>query len=436
VQPAQFVGWFRSAAPYIHAFRGRTFVVAFGGEVVADGTFVGLTHDLNLLASLGVRLVLVHGARPQIEAQLAQRGTRPRFVDGVRVTDEATMQSVKQANGQLRVEIEALLSMGLPNSPMANAEIRVAGGNFVTARPRGVMQGVDMQYTGEVRRIHADAIRQRLDNGELVLLSPLGYSPTGEIFNLTMEDVAAEAAIALRADKLLFLVEQSGVQDEAGVLLRELTVSAAEQVLHARSDLPEDARLYLPAAIRASRGAVPRVHLLSRHLDGALLLELFTHDGVGTMVTRDPLEQLREARIEDVGGLLQLIEPLEADGTLVKRSRELLEVEIGRFSLLEHDQHIVGCAALYPFDAEGAAELACLAVHPDYRNAGAGDRLLRHLEGRARQAGIARLFVLTTRAGHWFVERGFEQRDVTDLPAQRQALYNYQRRSQVFLKRL
>jgi amino-acid N-acetyltransferase len=436
VTPDQFVHWFRSAAPYIHAFRGRTFVVAFGGEVVADGKFVGLTHDLNLLASLGVRLVLVHGARPQIEGQLAQRGTRPRFVGGVRVTDETTMHSVKQASGQLRVEIEALLSMGLPNSPMANAEIRVAGGNFVTARPRGVVDGVDLQYTGEVRRIHAEAIRHRLDAGDLVLLSPLGYSPTGEIFNLTMEDVAAQTAIALRADKLIFLIEQAGVQDASGGLLRELTVSEAESALRTRADLPEDARLYLPAAIKACRAAVPRVHLLSRHVDGAILLELFTHDGVGTMVARDPLERLREAGIEDVGGVLGLIEPLEADGTLVKRSRELLEMEIGRFILLEHDELIVGCAALYPFSTERAAELACLAVHPEYRNAGAGDRLLRHIEGKARQAGVERLFVLTTRAGHWFIERGFEQRDVSALPEQRQALYNYQRRSQVFVKEL
>jgi amino-acid N-acetyltransferase len=436
VTPDQFVHWFRSAAPYIHAFRGRTFVVAFGGEVVADGKFVGLTHDLNLLASLGVRLVLVHGARPQIEGQLAQCGTRPRFVGGVRVTDETTMHSVKQASGQLRVEIEALLSMGLPNSPMANAEIRVAGGNFVTARPRGVVDGVDMQYTGEVRRIHAEAIRQRLAAGDLVLLSPLGYSPTGEIFNLTMEDVAAQTAIALGADKLIFLIEQAGVQDASGSLLRELTVSEAEGALRTRADLPEDARLYLPAAIKACRAAVSRVHLLSRHVDGAILLELFTHDGVGTMVARDPLERLREAGIEDVGGVLGLIEPLEADGTLVKRSRELLEMEIGRFILLEHDELIVGCAALYPFPTERAAELACLAVHPEYRNAGAGDRLLRHIEGKARQAGVERLFVLTTRAGHWFVERGFEQRDVSALPEQRQALYNYQRRSQVFVKEL
>src|SRR4029077_4651264 len=209
--PEQFVHWFRAAAPYIHAFRGRTFVVAFGGEVVADGKFVALTHDLNLLASLGVRLVLVHGARPQIEAQLKTRGIRPRYVRGMRVTDETAMQCVKQANGQLRVEIEALLSMGLPNSPMANATIRVAGGNFVIARPRGVLDGVDMQYTGEVRRVHAEAIAQRLAAGELVLLSPLGYSPTGEIFNLSMEDLAAEVAVALAADKLIFLIDGAGI---------------------------------------------------------------------------------------------------------------------------------------------------------------------------------------------------------------------------------
>ncbi len=434
--PAEFVPWFRAAAPYIHAFRGKTFVVAFGGEVVADGKFVALTHDLNLLASLGVRLVLVHGARPQIEAQLAARGTRPRYVRDVRVTDEAAMDSVKQANGQLRVEIEALLSMGLPNSPMANAEIRVAGGNFVSAKPRGVLDGVDMQYTGEVRRIHADAIRTRLEAGDLVLVSPLGYSPTGEIFNLTMEDVAAEAAIALGADKLIFLTEQPGIADGAGGLLRELTVSEGEAMLRERADLPEDARLYLPAALKACRSTVQRVHLLSRHQDGALLLELFTHEGVGTMVARDPLERLRQARIEDVGGVLGLIEPLEADGTLVKRSRELLEMEIDRFSLLEHDGVIVGCAALYTFPGESSAELACLAVHADYRNAGAGDRLLRHIEVQARSHGLKQLFVLTTRTAHWFIERGFAPGTVDALPQQKQLLYNYQRRSQVLLKPL
>lgn len=434
--PEQFVQWFRAAAPYIHGFRGRTFVVAFGGEVVADGKFVALTHDLNLLASLGVRLVLVHGARPQIEAQMKSRGIRARYVRGMRVTDEIAMQCVKQASGQLRVEIEALLSMGLPHSPMANATIRVAGGNFVVARPRGVVDGVDMQYTGEVRRVHVDAIRQRLDCGELVLLSPLGYSPTGEIFNLTMEHVAAETAIALGADKLIFLIETAGVVDEHGNLIRELTVSQAQARL-AQGEIPaRDARAHLPVAMSACRGRVARVHLISRHTDGALLIELFTREGVGTMVSQDPLEQLRPAAIDDVGSVLQLIEPLEADGTLVKRPREMLEIEIGRFFVLEHDRRVVGCGALYPFAEDGAGELACLAVHPDYRNAGAGERLLLRVESEARRQGMARLFVLTTRATHWFIEHGFVDSSVDDLPDAKQVLYNYHRRSKVLVKAL
>jgi amino-acid N-acetyltransferase len=434
--PEAFVAWFRAAAPYIHAFRGRTFVVAFGGEVVADGKFVALTHDINLLASLGVRLVLVHGTRPQIDAELLARGLAARYVRGLRVTDEAAMQCVKQANGRLRVEIEALLSMGLPNSPMANAEIRVAGGNFVSARPRGVVDGVDMLYTGEVRRIHADAMRARLDAGELVLLSPLGYSPTGEIFNLAMEDLAAAVAVALTADKLIFLTEGRGIEDAAGQLVRELTVSAAEARVSQDAGAPGSAGLHLAAAVRACRGGVRRVHLLSRHVDGALLLELFTHEGVGTMVAVDELERLRQARIEDVGGILQLIEPLEADGTLVKRSRELLELEIDRFSVLEHDGVIVGCAALYAFAPESSGELACLAVHPEYRSSGAGDLLLRHTEAQARQARLASLFVLTTRAAHWFIERGFREAGVDALPHEKKLLYNFQRRSKVFVKQL
>src|SRR5258706_6341267 len=321
-QQANFVRWFRAAAPYIHAFGGRTFVIAFGGEVVADGSFVSLTHDLNLLASLGVRLVLVHGARPQIDAQLKAAGLKTQYVRGIRVTDEHALASVKQASGQVRVEIEALLSMGLPNSPMANADIRVASGNFVTARPRGVVDGVDMCYTGEVRKVDADAINIRLDDGELVLLSPLGYSPTGEIFNLTLEDVAAETAIALGAEKLVFLMNEPGLKAKNGRLLRELTVSDAEKLLRKDRLLSDDAGLYLPHAIKASKGGAARVHMISRHADGALLLELFTHDGIGSMLTRDPLEQMRDATIEDVGGILRLIEQLEADGTLAKRSRE------------------------------------------------------------------------------------------------------------------
>jgi amino-acid N-acetyltransferase len=428
-----FVQWFRAAAPYIHAFGGKTFVIAFGGEVVADGKFVGLSHDINLLASLGVRLVLVHGARPQINAQLAERNLESVYADGVRVTGPEALTSVMEANGRLRVEIEALLSMGLPNSPMAGSPIRVASGNFVTARPRGVVNGVDMRYTGEVRKIHANAIKRRLDDEELMLISPLGYSPTGEIFNLTLEDVAAETAIALKAEKLVFLMNEPGVS-RSGKLLRELTVSDSRKLLASRSKLSDDVRLYLPRAVHACEGGVSRVHFISNHHDGALLQELFTHDGVGTMITQDPLETLRQARIDDVGGVLRLIEPLEADGTLVKRSRERLEQEIERFFVLEHDSRIVGCAALYPFEKSRTAELACLAVQPQSRNSGAGERLLKRVEAQAKLKRIRKLFVLTTRAAHWFIERGFAETDLEHLPEEKQALYNYQRRSKVLYK--
>jgi amino-acid N-acetyltransferase len=440
-----FVAWFRSVAPYINSFRHKVFVVAFGGEVVADGKFIELVHDLNLLASLGVRLVLVHGARPQIESRLNEHDLQTTYIRGMRVTDAAALQCVKESIGRVRVEIEALLSMGLPNSPMANAAIRVASGNFVTARPIGVIEGIDLMHTGEVRKVDTSAIRSRLEQGELALLSPLGYSPTGEIFNLTLENVAAEAAIALKAEKLIFLmdtegIEKSTVDSEQALLLRELTVAEGRSLLkefgRKTVKLAEDAQLYLPFALHACERGVSRVHLISRHVDGAILQELFTHSGIGTMISEGPLQNLRDARIEDVGAILQLIEPLEADGTLVRRSRELLEMEIDRFVVIEHDRMTVGCAALYPFPDDMAGELACLTVHPDYRSGGCGDALLKAIEAKARSQGSKKLFVLTTRTAHWFVERGFLSADVSQLPKVKQGLYNYQRRSKVFMKPL
>ena len=431
-----FVEWFRSATPYIHAFRGKTFVVAFGGEVVSEGQFIALAHDINLLNSLGVRLVLVHGARPQIEEELTERGAAIRYAGGMRVTDDDALKCVKEAAGTVRVEIEALLSMGLANSPMAGADIRVASGNFVTAMPMGVLGGVDLMHTGEVRKIDVVGIRRRLDANEIVLLSPLGYSPTGEVFNLSLEGVATSAAIALDADKLIFLMDTPGIVDENGDLLHELTTAEAEGILAATAAHPTDVGYYLPCAARACRTGVARAHLISRHIDGALLQELFTREGIGSMVSEDPLETLRDATIDDVGGILALIEPLETDGILVRRSRELLEMEIDRFSVLGYDGLIIGCAALYPFPKEMAAELACMAVHPDYRGSGRGEALLEYMRVRALAKGFKKLFVLTTRTAHWFLERGFTEAGVDKLPTAKQGLYNYQRRSKVFMKKL
>lgn len=435
-EQSDFVRWLRHSSPYINAHRGRTVVVAFGGDAVADGALRNLVHDLALLSSLGVRLVLVPGARPQIEQRLQERGAQIRYVNGLRVTDPAALSCVKEAIGNVRVELEALLSMGLANSPMAGFRIRVASGNFVTARPVGVREGVDYEHTGEVRRIDGEAIRERLASGAVVLVSPLGYSPTGEVFNLYAEDVAFAVARELRADKLLFLLDGEPLLNADGELVRELTVSEAQQYLREPGRLSEDMARILAGAIEVCRSGVPRVHLLERRLDGVLLLELFTRDGVGTLLTAEAFETTRQATVDDVAGVLELIRPLEEDGSLVRRSRELLENEIEHFLVSERDGTIVACAALYPHPESGLGEVACVAVHPDYRRQGRADMLLARLEKQARALGLRGVFVLTTRTAHWFQERGFTAASLDALPMARRALYNFKRNSKVFLKQL
>jgi amino-acid N-acetyltransferase len=432
---AQFISWFRSVAPYFHTFRGKTFVLAFGGEIFAEGKFVELAHDINLLHSAGIRVVLVHGSRPQIEIQLKHRKAKSRYAAGLRITDPVALECVKEAVGLLRVEIDALLSLGLPNSPMAGAVINTVSGNFITAQPMGVHDGVDFQYTGTVRKVDAPAISGCLDAGNIAIVSPVGYSPTGEVFNLAMEDTAVATAAALRAEKLIFFSD-APVEDKEGELLPELTAQEAAELLGRGNRLTADTRLYLAHAVEAVRGGVQRAHVISRKAPGALLIELFTHEGSGTMITADKIVKLRPAAIDDAGGILKLIEPLEEDGTLVRRGRELLEREIDRFSVIEHDGVIVGCAALYPFLSARAAELACLVVRHDYRDEGYGERLLRHVELQARARKMKKLFVLTTRATHWFIERGFAEANVAALPKEKKELYNYQRRSKVLAKQL
>jgi amino-acid N-acetyltransferase len=428
-----FVKWFRSATPYIHRWGGATFVIAFGGEVLADGEFQQLTHDINVLVSLDVRVVLVHGTRPQIEEQMRQHGVLPRYEQNRRVTDERALACVKEANGIVRVEMEALLSMELANSPMWGADIRVSSGNFVTAKPVGVVNGVDFRHTGEVRKIDAEGIRKRLDDHEVVLISPIGFSPTGDVFNCTLEDVATSTALALRADKLIFLTETAGALDAKGKLISELTVKQTADLI-ASNHLALDVQIYLPCALKAVASGVKRAHLISRHVDGALLIELFTHHGIGTMITPESPERIRPATSEDIPGILQILEPLEQQGILVKRERDLLEREIGHFFVLESEGNILGSAALYPFPEQKMAELAALAVNPFYRDGGRGERLLEFAEARAKAMGLKSIFVLSTRTTHWFLERGFVESDPARLPERKAALYNYDRRSKVFFK--
>lgn len=428
------IRWFRYSAPYINAHRGKTFVLVFGGEAACHANFANIIHDIALLNSLGVRLVLIHGSRPQIDERLQAAGVETTFHEGIRVTDQPALECVKDAAGSLRAQIEALLSMGLPNSPMQGSAIRVCSGNFLTARPTGVVDGVDFQHTGRVRSVDASGIRQNLAAESIVLLSPLGYSPTGEIFNLALEDVAVHTAAAVGADKLILFGSGAGIFDENGELVRQCDLGRALQLLREIST-GEQQRL-LHTARTACTGGVDRCQIISYADDGALLQELFTHDGSGTLVASDDYEQSRSASIDDVGGILELIEPLEQEGVLVKRSRELLETEIGYFRVIERDGRIIACAALYPFSDQVSGEVACVVTHPDYRGSDRGQRLLQELLGNAVQMGLQQVFVLTTQTSHWFLEQGFVEGGPETLPPGKQELYNLQRNSKVLIRTL
>ncbi|MEH6467007.1 MAG: amino-acid N-acetyltransferase [Porticoccus sp.] len=431
-----YVKFLRETSPYINTHRGKTFVLALGGEAIAHANFTNIVHDMALLHSLGIKLVLVHGARQQIDERLKNCAITAQFDENIRITDSATMACVKDAVGSTRINIEAQLSTGAANSPMHGARIQVVGGNLITAKPLGVREGVDFHHTGEVRRIDQKGIQRQLEDGAIVLLSPIGYSPTGEAFNLNYEDIATQAAISIGAEKLIMFSASEGISDNTGNLLKTISLNEVPRCL---DDLVSKLALQqaLMACYQACENGVSRGHIISYADNGALLAELFSRDGRGTLVLKNGKEIMRQATIDDVGGLLELIAPLEEKGVLVKRSRELLETEIYRFSVMLHAEGmLVGCAALYPFNGDNAAELACVVTHPDFLNQGFASRLLEHIEIQAAQQGIKQLFVLTVQAGHWFKEKGFVDATLDDLPKERQPLYNLQRNSQIYCKNL
>ncbi|QIL73290.1 amino-acid N-acetyltransferase [Diaphorobacter sp. HDW4B] len=440
-----FVPWFRSVAPYIHKFRHQTFVVGITGEAIAAGKLQGIVQDLALIQAMGVKLVLVHGFRPQVNEQLRAKGHEPQYSHGIRITDEVALDSAQEAAGQLRYEIEAAFSQGLPNTPMADARVRVISGNFLTARPVGIVDGVNFKHSGLVRKVDVEGIKRTLDSEAMVLISPFGFSPTGEAFNLTMEEVATRVAIELHADKLLFLTEVPGIRvkplepdSDDNPIDTELPLAAARLLLAQLPppQTPSDVGFYLQHCVRACEHGVERSHILPFSVDGALLLEIYVHDGIGTMIIDEKLEELREATIDDVGGIIQLIEPFEKDGTLVKRDRTEIERDITSYTVIEHDGVIFGCAAFYPYPEASTAEMAAVTVSPMSQGTGDGEKLLKRIEQRARAMGLKTLFVLTTRTMHWFIKRGFQPVDPDWLPEARKKKYNWDRKSQVLVKYL
>lgn len=434
MRTTEIVDGFRQSAPYVNAHRGKTFVVMLGGEAMIQPGFRSIINDIALLNSLGIKVVLVYGARPQINQALAQNGLAAQYHNRIRVTDDDSFRIIKQVAGALQLDITARLSMSLSNTPMHNAQINVVSGNFVIAQPLGVDEGIDYHHSGRVRRIDVAGIRRQLDQNCIVLMGPVAASVTGESFNLTAEEIATQVATKLRADKMIGFTDIGGIVDEMGEIIAELMPNDAEKIMLALEEQPGACTAtlaFLHAAISASRAGIPRCHLVSNSINGALLQELFSRDGIGTQIVTEAAERLRIATINDIGGILDLIRPLEQQGLLVRRSREQLEMEIDQFVLIERDGLVIGCAALYPFPEENVGEFACLAVHPNYRDADRGTLLLKNIIQLARQRKYKTLFALTTRSIHWFLEHGFELKNVEDLPEKKQQLYNYQRRSKI-----
>nr|AAC23447.1 N-acetylglutamate synthetase [Escherichia coli K-12] len=432
----ELVEGFRHSVPYINTHRGKTFVIMLGGEAIEHENFSSIVNDIGLLHNLGIRLVVVYGARPQIDANLAAHHHEPLYHKNIRVTDAKTLELVKQAAGTLQLDITARLSMSLNNTPLQGAHINVVSGNFIIAQPLGVDDGVDYCHSGRIRRIDEDAIHRQLDSGAIVLMGPVAVSVTGESFNLTSEEIATQLAIKLKAEKMIGFCSSQGVTNDDGDIVSELFPNEAQARVEAqeeKGDYNSGTVRFLRGAVKACRSGVRRCHLISYQEDGALLQELFSRDGIGTQIVMESAEQIRRATINDIGGILELIRPLEQQGILVRRSREQLEMEIDKFTIIQRDNTTIACAALYPFPEEKIGEMACVAVHPDYRSSSRGEVLLERIAAQAKQSGLSKLFVLTTRSIHWFQERGFTPVDIDLLPESKKQLYNYRRKSKVLM---
>ncbi len=424
-----FVQWFRGAAPYIKAHRKKTFVILISDEITQSDHLIGLVHDIALLNHLGNKLVILHNSRNNIDKTLTKHNITSEFNRNIRISDAQSLPYIIQAINEVRSHLEAQLSMGLPNTPMSGSEISLVSGNFVTGMPLGVIDGIDMQHSGKVRDIKHQAIKELLEQNHVILLSNIGYSKTGEIFNLPAEELATETAKALGADKLIFIQLNQSDKDLADTL----STADCDELIH-NNETPEQLKGLLKLAVSAIQSSVKRVHIIDQQVDGGLLLELFTRDGYGTMITNLFYEGIRAANINDIGGILQLIKPLESNEILVERSREQLELEIGYFHVVEKDGMIIACVACIPDSEHKIAEVACLAVHESYQRSGLGKQLLKIAELESIKLGIQQLYILTTRTSHWFIENGFFEGQVSSLPDSKQASYNSDRRSKIMMK--
>ena len=438
-----FIKNFRLSAKFINQFNKKTFVIAVGGEVVDDNQFQSIAYDINLLHSLNINIVLVHGIRPQIEQKIKKGNRSSKLIRNHRVTGRKELDQIMEINGKVKTEIEAMLSSRPPDSPMSESDITLSSGNFITAKPIGVIDGVDMEFTGQIRKVNGKAITDKLINQEIVIISPLGFSPIGEIFNLPYEQTAAFIAQSIKAEKLIYYVSTNGILNIEGKLIPELTTNKAEKLIEhiENKSSPEQAPHIsytdfniLKSSLFAIKNKIEKVHLINRHIDGSIIQEIYTDKGAGTILTEYPLEDIRQARFSDITHILNLIEPLSEQGVLIKRIAGHIRDDINSFYVIEHDHNIIGTAALYEYNQ--MIEIACFVIHPNYQRLGYGEKLLKFCEKKIQEMGIKSIFALTTQSEHWFIEKGFNQSDKKFMPNGRNKIYDIQRNSKFLTKNL
>lgn len=431
-----FVDTFRMSSPYINAHQGLVFVIHIPGELLHEPLFPTIMEDIALMRVVGVKLVLVLGPQTLISERLQTLQIPSHLVNGIRITDAQTLRVVKELAGSMRFEVECALSKGVTNMP-STSRISVVSGNFFSAQPVGIINGHDFGFTGKVRRIDVDAIQKRLGDGDILLLSNVGGSPSGQQFNCRAEEVAAECAAALKAEKLIFMGSGETLYDRRNDhSIPNLSLKTAAKFLRLRAqELPSEFCLSLQCSISALERGVRRAHILNRHMNGVLLMEVFHRDGVGLMISKDLYEGFRPAKIKDVNGVKEIIRPLEEQGILKSRSRTKLERDIEKFVVIERDGMIIACLSLSIMEDDPTwAEMGCVAVHKDYRKLGKGDAMLGFTERMAYDKGVRNLFILSTQSFDWFHERGFKEVRITDLPQSRQKKYDQSRRSKIFHK--
>jgi len=438
-----FIQHFRLAAKFINQFNKKIFVIALGGDVINDKQFSHIAHDINLLHSLNVNIVLVHGIRPQIDHLLKLHKNKTQLVRNQRVTDKEALGHIIDTNGRIRINIESILSSSMIDSPMAGSEIKLSSGNFLTARPLGVIDGIDMQHTGQIRKVDTKAITNKLQNNEIVIVSPIGFSPIGEIFNLSYEQVAAQVARSIKANKLIYYVNDNGILNARGDLIPEMSSNKAENLIYAieNKSSPETAPYIsyndfniLKSSLYAIKNKIEKVHLINRHINGSLIEELYTDKGSGTILTEFPLEIIRQATSKDTKRIHQLIEPLGQKEVLVHKALDQIEGDILNFYVIEHNHNLIGCVALYPY--EKMIEVGCFAIDSNYQNQGYGSKLLKFCEKEVQKLNGNSIFILTTQSEHWFLEKGFQLNNKDLIPSAREKNYEVERNSKFFTKKL